>query len=237
MKKLLSMGLIAAATTAGAQPAAPASDAAFTVPDTIAQRVAACTACHGQQGRSTPDGYFPRIAGKPAGYLYNQLVNFREGRRHYAPMITMVDLMSDAYLHEIAGYFASLDLPYAPPPPATDVEAARHGEALVRRGDAERGIPACQACHGAALTGVLPAIPGLVGLPRDYLNGQLGGWKNQQRHAAAPDCMATIAAKLTPDDISAITHWMSAQVVPADSHPAPATSIERLPMACGSVPQ
>ena len=38
-----------------------------------------------------------------------------------------------------------------------------------------------------------PAVPGLLGLPRDYLNGQLGAWQTRQRHATAPDCMATIA--------------------------------------------
>ena len=28
----------------------------------------ACTTCHGKEGRAGPDGYYPRIAGKPAGY-------------------------------------------------------------------------------------------------------------------------------------------------------------------------
>ena len=49
------------------------------VPDTIGQRVLACAACHAQKDRD--DAYFPRISGKPEGYLYNQLVNFRDGRR------------------------------------------------------------------------------------------------------------------------------------------------------------
>ena len=31
--------------------------------DTIAQRTLACTACHGEQGRAAPDGYYPRLAG------------------------------------------------------------------------------------------------------------------------------------------------------------------------------
>ncbi len=33
------------------------------VPDTLAQRLQACTVCHGQEGRATNAGYFPRIAG------------------------------------------------------------------------------------------------------------------------------------------------------------------------------
>jgi len=235
MKRLLLAG---AGACVAAAAAAPAQAAPHAVPDTLAQRVAACTVCHGKEGRATAEGYFPRIAGKPAGYLYNQLVNFREGRRTYPPMVNLVDFMSDAYLHEIAAYFSALDLPYAPPQTRLEPgEAAGRGEALVLRGDAARGIPACAACHGAALTGVAPATPGLVGLPRDYLNGQLGAWKNRQRRAAAPDCMAQIAAKLTPDDISAATHWLSAQVVPADAHPAAAGSTGPSPLACGSVPQ
>ncbi|MEO6016219.1 MAG: c-type cytochrome, partial [Polaromonas sp.] len=70
--------------------------------DTIAQRTLACTACHGPQGRAAPEGYYPRLAGKPAGYLYNQLLNFREGRRHYGLMTQLIEPLSDAYLMEIA---------------------------------------------------------------------------------------------------------------------------------------
>ena len=81
----------------------------------MAQRTLACTACHGEQGRAGPDGYYPRLAGKPAGYLYNQLLNFRDGRRQYGLMIHMVDVLSDAYLIDIARHFAALDVPYPPP--------------------------------------------------------------------------------------------------------------------------
>ena len=46
------------------------------IEDNMAERTRACTACHGEQGRAGPDGYYPRLAGKPAGYLHNQLRNF-----------------------------------------------------------------------------------------------------------------------------------------------------------------
>ena len=32
----------------------------------------------------------------------------------------------------------------------------------------------CASCHGAAMTGVAPAVPGLLGLPRDYVLAQFG---------------------------------------------------------------
>jgi cytochrome c553 len=205
--------------------------------DTIAQRTAACAACHGKEGRATSDGYFPRIAGKPAGYLYNQLINFREGRRRYPMMTYMVDHLSDAYLSEMAQYFANLHLPY-PAPQAVDVPAAtlERGKALVLSGDASKNIPACVACHGKNLTGVAPAIPGLLGLPRDYLNSQFGAWKNGGRRAAEPDCMAQISNRLSAEDISAATAWLASQPVPVDTRPASPASI-KLPLRCGTVSQ
>ena len=191
--------------------------------NTLAQRLQACTACHGAQGRAGPDGYYPRLAGKPAGYLLNQLVNFREGRRHYGLMTGLVDTMDDRYLQEIAQYFSSLELPYSKPVPSTaNAAVLDRGQQLATRGDGAKGLPACTQCHGTQLTGVLPQTPGLLGLPRDYLNAQLGGWKTGQRHANAPDCMADIARKLSDADANAVTHWLSSQTVPFPAKPASA---------------
>ena len=212
---------------------APAS-AAPPPADTMAQRMRACTPCHGEQGRDTNAGYFPRIAGKPAGYLHNQLLNFRDGRRNNVSMTYLVSHLSESYLREIAEYFAALELPY-PPPQTSGAPAAQlaRGEALVRHGDAARGVPACTACHGPAMTGAQPAMPGLLGLPRDYLVAQLGAWKTGQRRAHAPDCMAQIVQRLGDDDITALTTWLSSQPLPAS--PAPAAAVpEPLPLACGS---
>jgi cytochrome c553 len=206
------------------------------VPDTLKQRLQACFACHGPEGRATPDGFFPRIAGKPAGYLYDQLQNFRGGRRANATMSYLVDLMSDAYLHEIADWFAALDLPYPPPQPGAAPAELALGERLVRRGDAARAIPACVQCHGEAMTGVLPAVPGLLGLPRGYLVEQFGAWRNGQRKALAPDCMAQVASALSTAEVAAAATWLAAQ--PVSAGPAPAASLARpLPLECGSVPR
>ena len=202
--------------------------------DSMAQRTLACTACHGKDGRAGPDGYYPRIAGKPAGYLYNQLLNFRDGRRHYGLMTRLIDPLSEPYLLEVARYFAALDLPYAQPH-ATAVSPAllQQGQALALRGDPQRKIPACVLCHGQALTGIQPNTPGLIALPRDYLASQLGAWRTGQRRAHAPDCMADIARRLLPDDISAVATWLATQVPGADSKPAAALD-KPVEIACGS---
>ncbi|WP_370807484.1 c-type cytochrome [Simplicispira lacusdiani] len=201
----------------------------------MAQRVRACTLCHGPEGRATPDGYFPRIAGKPAGYLANQLLNFREGRRSYPPMAHLIEHLTEEYLREMAAHFAALDLPYPPPPVSQAPQAVlERGRALVQHGDTAREIPACVQCHGAALTGVAPAIPGLLGLPRDYLNSQLGAWATGQRRAQAPDCMAAIARRLAPQDVAAVSAWLAAQPVPGHGHPA-ARLPGAMPLRCGGV--
>jgi cytochrome c553 len=208
--------------------------------DTMAQRTLACTACHGLQGRAAPDGYYPRLAGKPAGYLYNQLLNFRDGRRHYGLMTQLIDPLSDAYLLEIAQYFSNLEVPYPAPLASTaSAEVLRRGRQLATQGDAARRLPACMQCHGQAMTGVAPNIPGLLGLPRDYLNAQLGAWKAGQRKAHAPDCMKNIVAGLSLEDINAVASWVAAQPLPANTHPA--SSLPALPpgsaaIDCGSAP-
>ena len=205
--------------------------------DTIAQRLQGCKACHGAQGRATPNGYQPRLAGKPAGYLFHQLLNFREARRDYGPMTLLVDPLSDAYLQEIGEYFASLDVAYPAPQAATAAPAAlRRGEQLVRHGDAARGTPACQQCHGEAMMGVAPDIPGLLGLPRDYLNAQLGAWRSGKRQAQAPDCMAQVARSLSPEDIDALSQWLASQAVAAHAKPLPEwPAARKMPLPCGGV--
>jgi cytochrome c553 len=207
------------------------------VPDTMAQRVLACTACHGKEGRAGNDGFYPRIAGKPPGYLYNQLLNFREGRRAYAPMIYLVEYLSDDYLREMADYFANQHPPFPPPQVGTyPASVLEQGRQLVQFGQPQKEVPACVSCHGQNLMGVAPAIPGLLGLPYDYLNAQFGAWRNATRRAASPDCMAAVAQRLSVAEINAALAWLSRQMPPADTRPA-SPSLQKLPMDCGSVSQ
>src|SRR5215468_1119454 len=205
-------------------------------PDTMEARLLACAACHGTQGQGTNSDYFPRLAGKPAGYLMNQLVAFRDGRRRYPPMNYLLEYQADPYLQKIADYFAALRPPPLPQPVA-DVSATvlARGRSLVTEGDQARGVPACTGCHGPKLTGMEPAIPGLVGLRANYISAQLGAFRYGTRTAAEPDCMQLVAASLTESDVTAVAAWLASVPVPPDPSPAPRGTLA-MPLACGSEP-
>jgi cytochrome c553 len=216
-------------------PIAASPTSALTTPQLIAERMQPCTLCHADRGRATSQGYFPRIAGKPAGYLFNQLSNFRSGRRHFPEMVYFTQLQGDESLRQMAEYFAAQQPPYPPPErPAVSSDALARGRALAMQGDRTQQLPACASCHGERLLGVAPAVPGLLGVSQEYLLGQLGAWRNDTRSAEAPDCMAEVARRLTPSDLAAVTAWLASQPVPADTAPD-ASFNEPPPLRCGSI--
>lgn len=226
--------LFCAVLPAQAQVGTPDATPAFKKLDSVEARAQGCVTCHGQQGQGTANGYFPRIAGKPAGYLYNQLIAFRNGTRSYPPMNYLVAYLPDAYLKELAEHFAAQRPAYNNQErPVQDAAAAVRGQMLVTAGDPKKGLPACVACHGASLTGMEPGIPGLAGLRPAYVVGQLTRWKVGERHAAEPDCMKRIASRLTDDDISAVAGYLAQRTPPTNASPEP-SNLVRMPFACGS---
>ncbi len=145
LRKLCALSLALGCATAAA--------ASFPL-DSLEQRAQPCMACHGKEGRATSEGFYPRIAGKPAGYLFNQLVNFRTGRRHFPMMVYMTMLQDEPYLKEMAGYFASQHLPYPPPsPPDVGADVLERGRTLVMEGDPPRHVPSCRSCTPARTGG------------------------------------------------------------------------------------
>ncbi len=219
------------ALSAAALFVAAANAFALPAPDTLEERAKPCLACHGSEGRKAKDEYYPRLAGKPAGYLFNQMTHFRDGRRQHRAMSLLMENLSNAYLNELATYFSTLPASYATP---NKQPSTPEPPPLLTLGDPARKIPACVACHGKQFLGVAPSIPSLLGLPGDYISGQMGAWKVGTRKAAAPDCMAGIAKQLSETEVRTMANWLAAQTLPADAHPA-ASPENELPLRCGSV--
>lgn len=224
-------GFSTANATVGAASAAPVD-----VPDTMAERMKPCTICHGESKADAAgaaamtgrDAYYPRIAGKPEGYLFNQLRNFRDGRRYYRPMAVLLENLSDQYLMQMAQYFSALKQPYPPPERMVSSPAEiKLALKLIDHGDPARKIPACRECHGKELMGTKAFIPGLLGLPRAYMIAQFGAWRSgglMRRQSA--DCMSEIAKQLTAEEANAVAAWLAAQPVPAGTGPGIALSAE-----------
>lgn len=219
--------------------ATTASDDAAALPD-LREHLAACAICHGEHGEGGRDAgeYYPHLAGKPAGYLLAQMQAFRDGRRHYPRMVYLMQFMDDAWLEEIARWYAAQPAHTQRVhggPSQLDAAGRARAEVLVHQGDPQRDLPACAGCHGERLTGVEPGIPALVGLPTDYLIAQLGGWITGARTSAEPDCMAQIARRIDPADIRLVATWLAEQSAAPGERPLPAGSV-RLPIPCGSMP-
>lgn len=232
MRRLLvCLALVLAPVAATAQEEAVPS---FKSVDSVEARVQGCVTCHGQSGQGTQNGYFPRIAGKPSRYLYNQLLAFRDGTRKYPPMNYLVAYLPDAYLKEMADHYAAQRPAFAPTEePKVDAAALARGKAIATAGDPAKGIPACIACHGVGLTGMEPGIPGLVGLRSAYITAQLTRWRVGDRKAADPDCMKRIATRLSETDVTAVSAYLASQDAPKDASPE-SSNLVRMPLACGS---
>ncbi|TND05016.1 MAG: cytochrome c4 [Gammaproteobacteria bacterium] len=66
------------------------------------QKSSACVSCHGVDGNGTTP-----LAGKDAGYLAQQLKDFRSGARSSGMMNMMAAKLSDADIADLAAFFAA----------------------------------------------------------------------------------------------------------------------------------
>jgi cytochrome c553 len=180
------------------------------------KKAAVCFACHGANGASLAPT-FPRLAGQRAGYLYQRLVSFKRADPkdpYYSvsPMTPNVAPLSDADMRDLAAYFSS----QTPPATAAASAAPGKGEALFLGGDAARGVPPCQGCHGADAggpsisTGQYAAYPSLRGQYAPYLIARLTSFHKNLPHDTTNDfIMGGVAQTLDDESIQAIAAWLS----------------------------
>ena len=194
-----------------------------------------CVTCHGQSGQGTRNGYFPRIAGKPAGYLYNQLIAFRDGTRQYPPMNYLLAYLPDAYLREMAEHFAKLRPPFEAQDANAPADAAvlARGQAIATGGDRARADPRLRRVPRRRLDRHGAGHSRAGGLRPTYIVAQLTRWRVGDRHAAEPDCMKRIASRLSEADIAAVAAWLARQDAPKNPSPE-SSNLVRMPLACGS---
>lgn len=197
------------------------SNAEPDVPDTMEQRLVACSQCHGENGVGLVDSpAMPRLAEKPAGYLYKQMQSIKAGEGQNRVMEYLMHQLSPEYMKQIALYYSEQEIPEHKHriPDMTEAELKR-GEELVKEGDESRGVPSCQSCHGASLTGVKPMIPGIINQPYDYMVEQLNLWRKNKRSVESTHCMRLVAMRMLDSDVEAVAAWLATQPVPDEHKP------------------
>src|SRR5271169_6969391 len=139
---------LAAMLLAGATTAANAQDNAAIQKAAEEKAVNLCSTCHGPRGISTSPE-FPILAAQRKGYLEAQINAFRARTRSEKDahdfMWGIAGNLDESIITGIAAYYAS-----QPPAPGrvSDPALVAKGMELFDKGVPERGIPACQVCHG-----------------------------------------------------------------------------------------
>ncbi len=175
-------------------------------------KAATCVACHGVDGNK-PLPNHPKIAGQHAEYIYKQLKEFKLGMtsggkegRMDPSMSAMAMPLSDQDMKDVAAYFSSINMT----PGTTPEDVVELGSKLYKAGDAERGIPACAACHGPRGNGTsLSGFPKVSFQNADYIKLQLEKFRDESRNNDLNGMMRDIAKKMTDKDIEVLSKYIS----------------------------
>ncbi|WEY38480.1 c-type cytochrome [Paraburkholderia sp. SUR17] len=173
---------------------------------TIATQV--CAACHGADGNSA-GGAYPKLAGQHPEYLVKQLHDFKpaEGKpaaRSNPIMAGFAGALSDQDMQNVAAYFAA----QAPKPGyAHNASTVALGQKIYRGGDAERGVPACAACHGPTGQGIPTQYPRLSGQWSEYIVAQLTAFQQGTRNNNEP--MHAVSLRLSDSEIKAVADYIA----------------------------
>jgi len=169
-----------------------------------------CVACHGADGNSATPTY-PILAGQGADYLFKQLKEFKaeEGK----PAVRKNDIMAGMVAALSVEDMKSLAVHYSQQKPkpsaATDVKLVEAGRTLWRKGDFERGIPACAGCHGPNGSGIPALYPRLSGQYAEYTSTQLKNFRSEDRSNDPEKMMRTIADKMSDKHIKAVADYIA----------------------------
>lgn len=183
------------------------------VPDLAKARQTAetvCAACHGADGNS-PTPANPILAAQGSDYLYKQLSEFKaaDGKpavRNNAVMAGMAGLLNNDDMKGLALYFSQQK---RKPASASDAKLVAAGKTLWRKGDFDKGIPACSGCHGPNGAGIPAQYPRLAGQHAEYTELQLKNFRSEERSNDPGRMMRSVADKLSDKQIKALADYIA----------------------------
>jgi len=166
--------------------------------ETIAQRAAACFACHGEHGQSETENT-PSLGAQQAPYVLIQLFMFRERLRVFEPMNEMAKAFTDDDLHAFSDFIAQLPKP-VPPADAGEEARLQRAEALVQQNH-------CNSCHNPDFSG-RDNVPRLAGQREDYLARTMREYKDNSRHGY-DGTMAEVLQPVTAEQIADLAYFLA----------------------------
>ncbi|MET0533806.1 MAG: c-type cytochrome [Steroidobacter sp.] len=168
-------------------------------------KAAPCVACHGVNGNSV-NPEWPNLAGQHETYIKRQLTAFKNDVRQNPLMSAMAKPLSDEDMADLGAYFSSQALTGNLEADSSKVSA---GEKLYRGGDAQKGIPACAACHGPRGNGNPAAsYASIRGQHATYTTAQLKAYRSGTRQTDQNQMMRNVATNLTDDQIAAVAAYI-----------------------------
>jgi cytochrome c553 len=189
MKTLSSYLMTAAATVCLALPLVSHAE--------MPAKAGSCIGCHGPNGNSTMPG-IPSLAAQNSRYIYLQLRDFQEGRRHNDMMTPMTAGLSKDDMREIADYYSKQKL--SSKGFKADAEKAKLGKAK-----ADETL--CAMCHLGEFVGQ-NEIPKVAGQNYDYVVKSLTDFKAKTRTNDAGN-MTSVASTLSAADIENLAHYIA----------------------------
>ena len=212
--------------------AAAAGPSTWGDPEAGQAKAAACVACHGIDGNAALEMY-PSIAGQNERYIAEQMALIANGQRGgmAVAMQPFVTDLSAQDMRDIGAWYASQKATagLADDTPIADGEHAGKpfyalGEQLYRGGDAQRGIPACLACHGPTGAGNPgPGWPHVAGQHASYVAQRLEQYRSGEHSlgdAGQFQVMAQVAAGLTDQEIQSLASYLQGLHPARDDVPA-----------------
>lgn len=175
-----------------------------------AQKAAQCAACHGKDGNSI-NTEWPKLAGQNEKYLLKQIEDFRLGAKEAGKgrsgpqMMALWANVSEEDAADISAFFAAQKTQLG----AVSEESLELGKLIYFQGDAERGVPACAACHGISGKGLDAAgYPAVSGQFPEYAVKQLKAFSAADRNNDENAVMRDIAVRMSDKQIKAVADFM-----------------------------
>ncbi|MGD8264993.1 MAG: c-type cytochrome [Chromatiales bacterium] len=165
---------------------------------------AMCAGCHMADGNSV-NGMWPKLAGQHESYIIKQLQDFKAGGRVDPTMQPMAAGLSEDDMANLAAFYSSQTLKIGEADPAL----VEKGKEIFMSGNAASGVAACSACHAPNGVGNPAAnFPALQGQHADYTVKQLKDFRAGNRANDAGKMMRNVAAKMTDEEIAAVSSYI-----------------------------